>query len=270
MIRVGHNSIHLKMEPLEDSLPPGMFAPDGAPGAQNALRAFRIVESIIRERSAINALTARCALLQSFPRMAEPAGRDEGPAVVLDAPDFVRQYALALIPSWYGEYIAGLADDEVEILLKHILQAHEAWGHAEGIGGLVRSMLEASAHGPVRVEVMELEGEERPIPPEQLTLLGRKENFALLGKDFALGRRIFSRPERYEIRVGPLGRELLESFRKGGWADGSHPSRKLERLAEFAEPFYLRARIRFLLQSSTSGFVLGQGVVGTGALGSST
>jgi len=271
MITVGHNSIHLTAEPLEDSLPPGMFAPGGAPGAQSALRAFRIVEGIIRERSAINALTARFALLQSFPRMAEAAKREEGsPAVMLDAPDFVRQYALALSPSWYGDYIAGLSDDQVEILFKHVLQAHETWGHTEGIGALVRSMLEASVHAPVRIEVSDLEGGERAIPPEQLSLLGRPKNFPHLGKDFALGRNIFSRPERYEIRVGPLGRDALESFRKDGWAEGSHPSRKLERLVEFAEPYYLRARIRFLFESSTSGFVLAHGVLGSGALGSST
>lgn len=269
MITVGHHTIRMTTEPLEDSLPPGMFAADGAPGAQNALRAFRIVEGIIRERSAINALTARYALLQSFPRMAETAKREEGPpAVALDAPDFVRQYALALAPSWYGEFIATLSEDQVEILLKHLLHAHETWGHGHGIGGLVRSMLESSAHAPVRVEVMDLEGEERPIPPDQLSLLGRNENFPHLGKDFALGRTIISRPERYEIRVGPITRDVLERFRADEWAEGSHPGRKLGRLAEFAEPFYLRARIRFLLESSTSGFVLAQGLLGTGALGS--
>lgn len=271
MITVGHHSIHMTTEPLEDSLPPGMFASDGAPGARNALRAFRIVESIIRERSAINALTARFALLQSFPRMADAAKREEdATAVLLETPDFVRHYALALAPSWYGDFIAGLTDDQVEVLLKHVLQAHETWGHAEGIGALVRSMLEASAHAAVRVEVGELEGEDRVIPSDQISLLGRKENFSCLGRDFALGRSIFSRPERYEIRVGPLTRDVLESFREGEWAEGSHPSRKLERLVEFAEPFYLRARIRFLLESATSGFVLAHGVLGTGALGSST
>ena len=271
MIKLGHNSIRVAVEPLEESLPPGLFSPDGAPGAQNALRAFRIVEGIIRERSALNALTARFALLQSFPRLAEPGKREEGSqAIVLDAPDFVRQYALALSPSWYGDFIAVLSDDQVEILLKHVLQAHETWGHAAGIEALVRSMLESSVHAPVRVEVRELEGEERAIPPEQLSMLGRSENFPHLGRDFALGRTIVSRPERYEIRVGPLGRDILESFRKDGWAEGSHPSRKLERLVEFAEPFYLRARIRFLLESATSGFVLAHGVLGVGALGSST
>jgi hypothetical protein len=268
MITVGHNTIRIVTEPLEESLPPGMFAPDGASGAQNALRAFRIVEGIIRERSALNALTARLALLQSFPRLAEGAKREESP-VVLDAPEFVRQYALALAPSWYAEYIAELSDDQVEILLKHALQAHETWGHAGGVGDLVRSMLEASAHAAVRVEVRPLEGEQRLIPKEQLSMLGRKENFAHIGKDFALGKTVFSRPERYEILVGPVSREILESFRREGWAEGSHPARKLERLAELAEPYYLRARIRFLLESTTSGFVLGQGILGTGALGCS-
>jgi hypothetical protein len=267
VIRVGHNTVHLVTEPLEDSLPPGMFAPDGAQGSQNALRAFRIVEGIIRERSAQNALMARLALLQSFPRLAEGTKREDS-AVVLDAPEFVRQYALALTPSWYAEYIAELSDDQVEILLKHALQAHENWGHAEGAGDLVRSMLEASVHAPVRVEVRPLEGEERAIPKEQLSILGRKENFASLGKDFALGKAVFSRPERYEILVGPVSHEILEGFRKEGWAEGSHPARKLQRLAELAETYYLRARIRFLLQSATSGFVLAAGKLGTGALGS--
>jgi hypothetical protein len=271
MITVGHRSIRMTTEPLEDSLPPGMFAVDGPPGAQNALRAFRIVESIIRERSAINALTARFALLQSFPRMAEAAKSEYGsPTVVLEAPDFMRQYALALSPSWYGEYLAVLSEDQLEILLKHLLYAHETWGHAEGIGGLLRSMLEASAHAPVHVQVGALQGEERPIPREDLSLLGQRGQFALLGKDFVLGRNVFCRPERYDIRVGPLSRELLESFRKEGWVEGTQPSQKLERLVQFAEPFYLRARIRFLLESSTSAFELGHGVLGGGTLGNST
>ncbi len=267
MIRVGHNTIRIVTDPLEDSLPPGMFAPDGVQGAQNALRGFRIVEGIIRERSAQNALTARLALLQSFPRLAEGARREES-VVGLDSPEFVRQYTLALTPSWYAEYIAELTDDQVEILLKHALQAHETWGHAVGVGDLVRSMLEASVHAPVRVEVKPLEGEQRAIPKEQLSMLGRKENYARLGTDFALGRAVFSRPERYEILVGPIGRDALEAFRKDEWAEGSHPSRKLEHLAEIAEPYYLRARIRFLLECTTSGFVLAQGRLGTGALGS--
>jgi len=267
MITIGHNTIRIVTEPLEDSLPPGMFAPDGGVGAQNALRAFRIVEGIIRERSAQNALMARCALLQSFPRLAE-AGKREESSVALDAPDFARQYALALAPSWYADTIGELSDDQVEILLKHMIQAHETWGHAGGVGDLVRSMLESSAHAAVRVEVMPLDGEQRQIPKEQLSILGRKDNYAHLGMDFALGRGVFSRPERYEILVGPIGREVLESFRKNGWAEGSHPARKLEHLAEIAEPYYLRARIRFILESTTSGFVLAQGILGTGALGS--
>jgi hypothetical protein len=267
VIRVGHNTIRIVTDPLEDSLPPGMFAPDGVQGAQNALRAFRIVEGIIRERSAQNALMARLALLQSFPRLSEGTRREES-AVVLDSPEFVRQYALALTPAWYGEYIAELSEDQVEILLKHALQAHETWGHAAGVGDLVRSMLEASVHAPVRVEVKPLEGEQRAIPKEQLSILGRKGNFARIGKDFALGKTVFSRPERYEILVGPISRDTLEGFRKEGWAEGSHPARKLERLAELAEPYYLRARIRFLLESTSSGFVLAQGRLGTGALGS--
>jgi predicted component of type VI protein secretion system len=118
------------------------------------------------------------------------------------------------------------------------------------------------------VEVKPLEGEQRAIPKEQLSILGRKENFARIGKDFALGKTVFSRPERYEILVGPISRDTLEGFRKEGWAEGSHPARKLERLAELAEPYYLRARIRFLLESTSSGFVLAQGRLGTGALGS--
>ena len=256
MISVRHSRIDVTAEPLEASLPPGMFAPDGGQGAQNAVRALRIIESIILETTKESAIAARHALLQSFPR-----GNDSS--------QFVRQYALALCPPWYAEFIAELKEEEVEILLKHALHGHERWGHPEGVGALVRSMLEHSLHGPVPVEVKKLRGEEHMIPAQQHSLLGKKEKYSALGKDFLLGKRVLSRPERYEIVVGPVAPEEMEAFRKSGWAEGSKPSYRLIRLTEFAEPFYLHARIQFLLRSTAAGFVLSRAVLGKGGLGRS-
>jgi hypothetical protein len=262
MISIRHSRIELTAEPLEESLPPGMFAPDGSVGAQNAVRALRIIESIILDTTRESALAARHALLQSFPRL---SGKD----VAGGTAGFMRQYALALSPSWYGEFIAELKEEEVEILLKHSLHGHEQWGRPEGVGGLVRSMLENALHGPVPVEVKKLRGEEHPIPAQQHSFLGKKERYSVLGKDFLLGRRVLSRPERYEIAVGPVAPEEMDAFRKAGWAEGSKPSYRLLRLTEFAEPFYLHAQIQFLLKNTSSGFVLSRAVLGKGGLGRS-
>jgi hypothetical protein len=265
MISVHHSRIGVTTEPLEESLPPGMFSADGPPGAQNAVRALRIIEAIILDSSTQNALGARYSLLQSFPRLLDRGTKQASD----DRTASLRQYALALSPSWYGEFIAELTEDEVEILLKHTLHGHELWGHPEGVGALVRSMLENSLHAPVPLVVERLHGQERAIPAQQQSLLGRQDRYSSLGRDFLLGTRVLCRPEEYEIRIGPVSAELMEAFRRSGWAEGSKPSYKLIRLTEFAEPFYLRARIRFLFESSETGFVLSRAILGRGGLGRS-
>ena len=67
--------------------------------------------------------------------------------------------------------------------------------------------------------------------------------------------------------IGPIAPETLDAFQRAGWADGSQAGEKLYRLTELAEPFYLRAEIRLLLETSESGFVLGRVRVGNNALG---
>jgi hypothetical protein len=255
------------VEGLESSFPMGMFDADQSPGSSSATRALQIIEKIVHEASIQNALYARYALVQLLPRFMrdERSAQAGGESFLVDVPDFVRQYAAALSPDWYSDFFSLLTDEEVEIFLKHYLHAHETWGHSEGIGDLVRTMLESSLHAAVPLLVRELEEEDRPIPTELYSKLGRKENHSYLGKNFVLGKRVVCRAERYEIVVGPIGPVQLDAFQRAGWAEGIQASQKLYRLVEFAEPFYLRAEINFLFERV--GFVLGKAETGRDRLG---
>jgi hypothetical protein len=254
-------------ELLELSFPIGMFGDEGGTGAGNALRALRIIEGIIGEATVQNAQYARFALLQSFPRFIEHEGltKNEIDAVRAASKDFVRKYSSALSPAWYAELFPALNGDEIEVYLKNYLFAHEMWGHPQGVAAMVKSMLESSLHDDVIVNVYPLAGEERGIPEELHSRLGRKENFSYLGKNFMIGRRVDARPESYEIAIGPITTTQLEVLQRAGWADGTRVTEKLARLVEFTEPFYLRGRLRFLFERV--GFVLGTASVGRGRLG---
>jgi hypothetical protein len=244
-----------------------MFDASGSPGTQNAVRILRILERIIREMSDQNALYARLSLLQSFPRLLRnesvaSAAKDPMGAAV---PDFLSQFCEALCPNWYESVFSLLNEDELEVFLKSYIHAHETWGRPEGIGALVRTMLEGCVHAPVSVCVQDLKSEERQIPMELLSRLGDTRAFSRLGNDFLLGSRFQCRPVHYEIHVGPVRPAVLDMFQRAGWADGTRPSEKLRRLAEIAEPFYLYAKIRFLFE--TTGFVLGKATAGKSCLG---
>lgn len=257
----------VETESLESFFPMGMFDADRSPGSSNAVRALRMIEKIVREASIQNTLYARYALVQLLPRFMrdERSAQAGGESCLVDVPDFVRQYSVALSPDWYAEIFSLLTDEEVETFLKHYLHAHETWGRPEGIGDLLRTTLESSLHAPVPLVVRELEGEDRPIPTELYSRLGRKENHSYLGKNFVLGRRVVCRPQRYQIVIGPIGPVQLDAFQRAGWAEGTHASQKLYRLVEFAEPFYLHAEIHFLFERV--GFVLGKAETGRDQLG---
>ena len=254
-------------ELLELSFPTGMFDDVSGAGSENALRALRIIERIIRESSAQNAQHARFALLQSFPRFIEREGltKNEAEVVRQASKDFVRKYCLSLSPAWYSEIFSTLNDDEIEVYLKNYLYGHETWGHPRGVAAMVKSMLESSLHDGVIVDVHRLDGEERAIPEELHSRLGHKENYSYLGKNFMIGKRVESRPEWYEITVGPITTVQLEVFQRAGWADGTRPTEKLQQLVELTEPFYLRGKPRFLFERV--GFVLGKALVGRSRLG---
>ena len=254
-------------ELLEMSFPIGMFDDTGGTGSENALRALRIIERIIREASQQNAHHARFALLQSFPRFIEHEGltKNEADAVRSASKDFVRRYCSALAPTWYAEVLSALDDNEIEVFLKNYLYAHETWGHPRGVAAMVKSMLESSLHEQIPVDVHDLAGEERVIPENLHSRLGKKEHFSYLGKNFMIGRRVQSRPEFYDIAIGPVTTAQLEIFQRAGWADGTRPTEKLYRLVALAEPFYLCGKLRFLFEKV--GFVLGNVSVGRSRLG---
>lgn len=250
--------------PLLDQFPAGMFDHDESQGSSNAARAFLIIEELIRRDLAGQGILARLALLQTFPRLLQ-AETPEGDSVreVDFPPDFVRQYAAQLCPAWYGRFLSKLTAEESEVFLKCLLAAHETWGMREGIGQVVKSMLEHCTHLEVPVEVEPLVPEERPIPDELQSRL--KSRYSAVGVDFVIGSRLLSRPERCEIVVGPISRRSLERIENAGWAKNTEPAPKLTELADFASPFYLSPRIRILL--AQTGFTLGAIPLGTTRLG---
>jgi hypothetical protein len=254
-------------EPLEVSFPAGMFSADESPGSLSAARMLRIIEKMIQESSAHNALLGRYALLQTFPRLEEvEESRPARDQFVSEAvPDILRQYCKALCPNSFVDVFDSFSELELEVFLKSYLHAHETWGHHQGVATLVRTMLESCTHYALPVIVRGLEGQECVVPDDLISHLGREKQFSFLGKNFLLGRRVVVRPPRYDVLVGPISIMSLESLQRGGWAEDTTPSQKLYQLIELAEPFYLRAKIHFLFEKS--GFILNSAVTGSSRLG---
>lgn len=259
--------IPIQIASLEDLLPIGLLDKDESVGTSNAVKALRIIEQLIRDAGLNNMEHSRYALLQSFPRLFADIDEQSQTFETLheNIPDYHRQYTTALCPESYLEFISSLSDDQAEVFLKNYVHAHETWGHPEGIGTLVRTMLESSTHFPVPVAVKELESQERPIPDELQSKLGMKENYSIIGNNFVLGKKFKSRPKYYNIVVGPINVRTLEKLQEADWVEEANASQKLYRLVAFAEPFYFHARIQILLE--TSGFVLGRASIGKDRLG---
>lgn len=259
--------IPLKIASLEDLLPIGLLDKDESAGTLSAVKALRIIEQLIRDAGLNSMEHSRYALLQSYPRLFANIDEQRQTFETLheNIPDYVRQYLSALCPEWYLDFISTLSDEQAEVFLKNYVHAHETWGHPEGIAVLVRTMLESSAHSPVSVIVKELEWQERAVPEELQSKLGVKDRHSIIGNNFMLGKKYKSRPKYYNVIVGPINIRTLEKFQEDGWAEEANASKKLCRLVEFAEPFYLHARIQILLE--TSGFVLGRATVGKDRLG---
>jgi len=257
----------LQISSLESLLPIGLVDKNESKGTAHAVRALHILESLITDVGLNTAAHARYALLQTFPRLY--ANQDDREQIYEtlheNIPDYTKRYVASLCPEWYIDFISSLSDLEAEVFLKNYVHAHETWGHPDGIGILVRTMLESSTQFPVPVVVKELEYQERPIPDELQSKLGVKDNHSIIGKDFVLGKKFKSRPKYYKIVVGPINIRMLEKFQETGWAEEANASKKLHRLVEFAEPFYFHARIQILLE--TSGFVLGRASLGKDRLG---
>lgn len=260
------NQIGMNYPALEDVLPLGMLDPHESAGSQNAVRTIRIFEKLIQDASLQNAHYARYALLQSFPRI-DKTRKDQKPvpSIVDDVPDFIKQYTNALCPEWYGEFLSSLNDNELEVFLKNYVHAHETWGTPEGIATLARTMLECVTHYQIPIRVQELTSQERVIPEELYSRLGNIEQYSTINKDFVLGKKYLCRPQRYDIFIGPISIRTLEKFQEAGWAVESQASKKLYRLVEFAEPFYLHARFNIILE--TVGFILGKASLNKNRLG---
>jgi len=251
--------------PLESSFPPGMFDTDESAGSGQAVEALRVIEKLILSGSKQNVLNSRYALLQTFTRQIEEESKTEPISKDLDLlKGFIRKYCVSLCPDWYSDFLKQLSDEESEVFFKNYLTAHESFGHPDGVADLLRTMLESIAHHPVQVKVKNLEKQNRKIPKDMLTLLGRQ--YSTLGENMVPGKRFNSRPGYYDINIGPVFIDTLELFQKTGWATDIYASKKLCRLAEFAEPFYLRTRIHFIL--AKKGFEIGKATLGVDRLGS--
>lgn len=253
--------------PLQSLFPAGMFDPEQNPGTSNAWRAITLLESLIKESTAQNALMARYALLQSFPRIVpDPDATTEHFHNLDDLPaDYVRQYAGALFPAWFDQVLASLDEVESEVFLKAFLSGHELWGHPEGLVILVRAMMEQCTQTAVRVTAEPLTGDVRPVPDQLLSRLGAHDRYSALGRDFVLGRQFRSRPLHYHVTVGPITLRSLEKLQQKGWADDIRASQKFHRLVELVTPFYFQATIHILLE--TVGYVLGVATIGRDRLG---
>jgi hypothetical protein len=257
----------LQISALEFLLPIGLVDKDESIATSNAVRALRIIEKLVKDAGIQTAIHSRYALLQTFPRFYANLDDQEQTFETLheNIPDYTRQYTTALCPEWYVDFISSLSDQEAEVFLKNYVHAHETWGHSEGIGTLVRTMLESCTQSNIPVVVKELEYQERPIPDDLQSRLGVKDKHSVLGNNFVLGKKFHSRPKHFNIEVGPINVRSLEKFQEAGWADEANASKKFYRLVEFAEPFYLHARIHIILE--TSGFVLARAALGKDRLG---
>ena len=266
MDRLNKDITGVNISSLESFLPIGMIDAGGSNEANNAARALEILEILIKQSGYQQALFTRYSLLQSVPRCeAEKFKIDPAYKDLEDIPDFIRQYCEALCPKWYHRFFAKLTENEIEIFLKNYVHAHETWGHPEGIATLVRSMLENCGHQHIPVDIRPWEGQQRQIPDDLLTRLGNASRFSTLGENFVLGKRYTSRPEYYEIIIGPISSRTIDKFQNAGWAIQTEPSEKLIQLVEFAEPFYLKARVKFILE--TIGFILGNAILSKSKLG---
>jgi len=260
------NITGVEFSSLESLLPLGMVDPRESRESQNAVRTIEILEKLIIQTRSQHALYTRYSLLQSLPRCESERFKSNNAYKDLEnIPDFIQQYCKALCPSWYEEFLSSLTENELEVFLKNYVNAHETWGHTEGIAALVRTMLESCTHYHIPLEVRSLAPQNRLIPEELCSYLGTAERYSVLGKDFVLGKRFYSRPECYDIIIGPISMRTLEKIQSSGWAVDAQASMKLNRLVEFAEPFYLRAKFHILLE--TIGYVLGRGVIGKDQLG---
>jgi hypothetical protein len=267
MEQIEQLNIPLQIPELEFLLPIGLVDKDESIATGNAVRALRIIEQLIKAAGLQTAIHSRYALLQTFPRFYGSMD-DKGETfetIHEHITDYARQYTTALCPEWYIDFISSLSDDEAEVFLKNYVHAHETWGHSEGIGTLIRTMLESCTQSNVPVVVKELEYQERSIPEDLQSRLGVKDKHSVLGNNFVLGKKFHSRPKHFNIEVGPINIRSLEKFQEAGWADEANASKKLYRLVEFAEPFYLHSRIHIILE--TSGFVLARAALGKDRLG---
>jgi len=250
---------------LMSLFPPGIFGTGvSSPSIERAVRAFQSIEVLMIENAQVCRKLNRLANLEFPPdRKAADSFLDR----LANTRDFVHYFVdgmiRTLMPGSSKNFINTLSDGEKEIMLKYYLHGHELRGKHYGVVLLIRSMAEHVCGHAVPVRSKRIDSNKINIPSHLRTSMGGEKS--ALGKDFLLGYEFSVRSNENEIFIGPIPYKSLVMLQAASWATEGRASTKLERLAEFAEPYYMKARIHILLE--TKGFKIGGSKIGTGRLG---
>ena len=133
------------------------------------------------------------------------------PTVNFDRPDEDR------FKLYLGSFL-GIAEksnqkrDDITDLLKLHYAGHFSCQtkHAEGLASIIQGYFGLS------VEIEEFVGEWLDIPNDSICRLGESEYTGLLGSTVILGNRMWSRQNKFRIKLGPMGVELYKLMLPGG------------------------------------------------------
>ncbi len=250
---------------LMSLFPPGIFGTEASsPSIERAVKAFRSIEALMIENA------QECRKLNRLTNLEFPPDRKAADGFLdrlNNTRDFVHYFVdgmiRTLMPGSSRAFISTLSDSEKEIMLKFYLHGHELRGKHYGVVLLVRSMAEHVCGHAVEVRSKRIGSSRIDIPEHLRTSLGDKKS--ALGKDFLLGHEFSVRSNENEIFIGPIPYKSLGKLQAASWATEGRADTKLERLVEFAEPYYMKARIHILLE--TKGFKIGESKIGAGKLG---
>ncbi len=250
---------------LMELFPPGIFGTGiSSPSIKRAIRAFQSIEALMIENA------QECRKLNRLANLELPPDRKAADGFldrIKNTRNFVHYFVdgmlRTLMPGSSKDFISTLSDGEKEIMLKYYLHGHELRGKHYGVALLIRSMVEhVCGHAvPVRPERI---GSGRINIPEALrSSLGKEKS--VLGEDFLLGYEFSVRSNENDIYIGPIPYKSLVKLQAASWAVEGNADTKLKRLADFAEPYYMKARIHIVLE--TKGFRIGESKIGAGRLG---
>jgi hypothetical protein len=241
-----------------------MFVRDGNTDETKAWEMVGTLEKLILEGVGRNQILQKFSLLQLVPRTLNEYDIKDDTGIDLD--DFNNYYKnllRVLTPDWYHSFTDLLNESQAEIYLKNYLVSHESWGTINGITHLIKTMMENDADRNIKINVKLNPKDRRKIDEQIVTTMGKQHS--RLGIDFLAGKEVNCRPRHLDIYIGPIFYMTLEKLQQAGWATGTTPDEKLNRLVELALPYYFSPRIHILL--ATEGFTVGKSILGKDRLG---